>query len=59
MNTQEKPKQINEVIECYFFPSKSTSSATICANCGKEKYLHTIGKGINACKAIIISHQKA
>jgi hypothetical protein len=26
--------------ECQFEPSTNTSSATICANCGKEKFLH-------------------
>jgi len=34
--------------ECYFVPSKQTASATICANCGKEKYIHTIGEGIES-----------
>ena len=29
--------------------------ATICANCGKEKYLHTIGEGVKASKIIIYS----
>ena len=45
--TEEKPN------ECYFIPSKNTTSATICANCGKEKMLHTIGEGIKATKIII------
>jgi len=31
--------------ECYFIPKKGTTSATICANCGLEKVLHTIGEG--------------
>lgn len=31
--------------ECFFTPQKDTTSATICANCGKEKMLHTIGEG--------------
>jgi len=31
--------------ECYFTPKKDTTSATICANCGKEKMLHTMGEG--------------
>jgi hypothetical protein len=26
--------------KCQFEPSINTSSATICANCGREKYLH-------------------
>lgn len=39
--------------ECYFIADKKTTSATICANCGKEKYLHTIGDGIKASKIII------
>jgi hypothetical protein len=39
---QEEPK----MIECYFIPTNNTSSATICGNCGKEKFLHTIGSGI-------------
>lgn len=43
------------MIECYFTPSKKTTSATICANCGLEKSLHTIGEGIKASKSIIFS----
>ena len=39
--------------ECYFTPDKKTTSATICANCGKEKFLHTIGEGIKVTKVII------
>lgn len=39
--------------ECYFTPKKETTSATICANCGKEKMLHTIGDGIKPKKIII------
>lgn len=31
--------------ECYFIPKKGTTSATICANCGLEKVIHTIGEG--------------
>ncbi len=49
------PKEEPKMIECYFFPSKVTSSATICANCGKEKFLHTIGEGIKVSKSIIIT----
>ena len=41
--------------ECYFIAGDKTSSATICANCGKEKYIHTIGEGIKASKIIIYS----
>lgn len=43
--------------ECYFAPLKDTTSATICANCGQEKMLHTIGEGINATKTIIITSE--
>lgn len=39
--------------ECYFVPDKKLTSATICANCGKEKALHTIGDGIKASEIII------
>lgn len=39
--------------ECYFTPSKGTTSATICANCGLEKMVHTIGEGIKVNKTII------
>ena len=41
--------------ECYFTPIKETTSATICANCGKEKMLHTIGENIKANKVVIIT----
>lgn len=41
--------------ECYFTPKKDTTSATICANCGLEKSLHTIGEGVKANKVIIIT----
>jgi hypothetical protein len=40
------PKEEPKMIECYFTPSSSTSSATKCDNCGEEKFLHTIGLGI-------------
>ena len=43
-----------KMIECYFIPSIITSSATICANCGKEKFLHTIGKWIKVSKSMVI-----
>ena len=49
MNEQEIPK----MLECYFVPDTKTSSATVCNNCGKEKWLHTIGEGIKATKVII------
>ena len=39
--------------ECYFTPKKDTTSATICANCGQEKSLHTIGEGIKVKQTII------
>lgn len=41
--------------ECYFTPKKNTTSATICANCGLEKSLHTIGEGVKANKVIIMT----
>lgn len=44
--------------ECYFIKSKETSSATICANCGKEKMLHTIGEDIKVSTVIIYSTEK-
>lgn len=43
--------------ECYFTPKKETTSATICANCGEEKMLHTIGEGLKV-KEIIINTGK-
>jgi hypothetical protein len=55
---KEEPKKLNQMTECYFTPSGRTSSATICDNCGKEKYLHTIVKGINDCKQIIIPQEE-
>lgn len=44
--------------ECYFTPNKEITSATICARCGKEKFLHTIGEVINANKVIIITESQ-
>lgn len=44
--------------ECYFTPKKDTTSATICANCGKEKMLHTIGDAIKATKVVIIKDKQ-
>lgn len=44
--------------ECYFTPKKDTTSATICANCGKEKMLHTIGEGMKVNKVIIITESQ-
>jgi len=38
--------------ECYFIPKKESTSATICANCGKEKIIHTIGEGIKITKTV-------
>jgi len=43
---------------CYFIPSNNTSSATICNNCGKEKFLHTIGKDIKVSKSVIITQEE-
>jgi len=40
---------------CYFIADTTRTSATICAICGKEKFLHTIGEGIKA-STIIIQH---
>lgn len=48
--------KIRTMIECYFTPKKDTTSATICANCGKEKILHTIGVKVKT--VIIISDSK-
>jgi len=41
--------------ECYFTPKKDTTSATLCVNCGKEKFLHTIGEGVKVNKVIIMT----
>jgi hypothetical protein len=41
--------------ECYFVPKKDSTSATICANCGLEKMLHTIGEGLKVTKVEIIT----
>lgn len=45
-----------QITECYFTPDKKTTSATICANCGKEKMLHTIGEGMKVKSIEIITH---
>ena len=45
-------KQKVDINECYFMSRKDTSSATICANCGKEKHQHIIGEGIKVTKTI-------
>jgi len=45
----------DKINECYFTPSKEITSATICANCGKEKMLHTIGEGVKVSTVIIIT----
>jgi len=39
--------------ECYFTARLDTTSKTICAKCGKEKMLHTIGEGLKASTVII------
>ena len=38
----EISKVNKESDECQFEPTSNTSSSTICANCGREKLLHTI-----------------
>ena len=45
--------------DCYFIPSKESSSATICANCGQEKMTHTIGEGLKASKVIMHGRKTA
>lgn len=47
----------NPLAECYFVSDKKGTSATICANCGKEKMLHTIGEGLKASKVIMFGIQ--
>jgi hypothetical protein len=47
------PKEEPKMIGCYFTPRKDTSSATICSNCGQEKFLHTIGEGIKVSTYIV------
>ena len=44
--------------ECYFSPTKKTSSASICKKCGKEKMLHTIGENIKVNKVVVITKQQ-
>lgn len=51
----QKSKNLN-VTECYFTSKKDTTSATICANCGKDKMLHTIGEGMRVNKIVTISN---
>jgi DNA-directed RNA polymerase alpha subunit len=53
MSKDHKYRVETIMTECYFTPSKNTTSATICANCGKEKSIHTIGEGIKVSKIII------
>lgn len=53
-----KWQQETKIIECYFIPNNNTSSATICGNCGKEKFLHTIGSGIKVSKSVIITQEE-
>jgi hypothetical protein len=48
------PKEESKLIECYFTPKKDTSSATICDNCGEEKFLHNIGEGVKISNYINI-----
>lgn len=59
---EQEPKQETQeeyqMTECYFVPSKTTSSATICDNCGKEKFLHTIGEDIKVSKSVIITKEE-
>ena len=54
---KEEPKQEtlekHKMIECYFTPKKDTSSATICNNCGQEKFLHTIGEGVKVSTYVV------
>lgn len=52
------PSEEPKIIECYFIPSNNTSSATICGNCGQEKFLHTIGSGIKISKSVIITKEE-
>jgi hypothetical protein len=52
------PSEEPKIIECYFIPSNNTSSATICGNCGQEKFLHTIGSGIKVSKSVIITKEE-
>jgi len=51
-------KQETKMIECYFIPNNNTSSTTICGNCGKEKFLHTIGSGIKVPKSVILTQEE-
>jgi hypothetical protein len=51
-------KQETKMIECYFIPNNNTSSTTICGNCGKEKFLHTIGSGIKVSKSVILTQEE-
>lgn len=39
-----------------FYSKKETTSATICANCGLEKMLHTIGEGIKVSKIELFNY---
>ena len=57
-NQFEMQQEVPKMIECYFIPSNNTSSATICVNCGKEKFLHTIGSGIKVSKSVIITQEE-
>lgn len=44
----------NQLLECYFTPNTKLTSATICINCNREKFLHTIGYGIKPSSVVII-----
>jgi len=52
------PKEESKLIECYFTPKKDTSSATICDNCGEEKFLHNIGEEVKTTFKILIMQNK-
>jgi hypothetical protein len=47
-----------KMTECYFIPGNNTSSATICGNCGQEKFFHTIGKGVKTSKLVVIKQEE-
>lgn len=38
----DEQERIAKSDECQFEPTTNTSSATICANCGREKFLHKL-----------------
>lgn len=49
----DKIIEVKKINECYFTIDKTKTSATICANCGNEKYLHTIGESVKISIVII------